>query len=310
VGAARHSSTRCYHVGIRIALTSDLHVDHHPTVIGLVAERVRALAGGPADVLVVAGDVTSDLDGLERALTGLRGAAQRAVFVPGNHDLWCLAGTPSSRDRYEREIPRRARAAGFDPLGHEPVAIDGVTFVGVTGWYDYSLRNRELDATFTFEDYRRGAWGRLRWNDKARISWPADDGGELDDPAICAAQVALLERQLAAAGAHPTVVVTHHLAFAELVTSTGEAPWDFLNGFMGSARLGDAIRRAPGVRVACAGHTHFRKHATIAGASGPIRLEVSPVGYPREYKRAGVELAARVADRVTLINLDAPAAFG
>ena len=291
---------------IRVALTSDLHVDHHPEVIGLVAEQVRLSAGGPADVLVVAGDVTADLDTLERALAGLRGAARRAVFVPGNHDLWCRRGTPSSRERYDVEIPRRVRAAGFDPLGHEPVAIDGVTFAGVTGWYDYSLRNRALDEVFTAADYRAGAWGRLRWGDKLAVTWPGDDGAELDDPAICDGQVALLERQLASSGSGPKVVVTHHLAFAELVTSMGVLPWDFVNGFMGSSRLGDAIRRAPGVRLACAGHTHFRKRAQIDGASGPIRVEVSPVGYPREYSRAGQDLAARVAERVTLIDLDEP----
>jgi hypothetical protein len=47
----------------------------------------------------------------------------------------------------------------------------------------------------------------------------------------------------------------------------------------------------------------------IDGAGGPIRAEVSPVGYPREYTRAGLDLAARVAERVALIELDAPSAF-
>ncbi len=285
---------------MRIALTSDIHLEHHPQVIALIAERARRLE---ADVLIVAGDVSADLDALERALAELRPSAKRALFVPGNHDLWCLQNTPSSRERYDAAVPARARAAGFEPLGHAPVAVDGVKFCGVTGWYDYSLRNRELDGTFSLDDYKRGAWGRLRWNDKARVTWPGDDGTELDDPQICDGQVALLEQQLAECAGAPTVVVTHHLPFAELVTSKGEPPWDFLNGFMGSARLGDAIRRAPGVKLACAGHTHFRKRAVVHGASGPIRLEVSPVGYPREYKRAGIDLVARVADRVSLVEV-------
>jgi len=291
---------------VRLALTSDLHVEHHPEVIALVADRVQALTGGRgADVLIVAGDVSSDLASLERALAGLRSSARHAVFVPGNHDLWCLAGTPSSRARYDEAIPRAARSAGFHPLGHEAVTLDGVDFAGVTGWYDYTLRNADLDGTFTLDDYRKGAWGRLRWNDKARVSWPGDDGAQLEDAAICDGQVASLERQLAAC-ARPTVVVTHHLPFRELVTSKGEPPWDFLNGFMGSSRLGDAIRRAPSVRLACAGHTHFRKRAVIEGAGGPIRVEVSPIGYPREYARGlGLTLPERVADRVALLDLDA-----
>lgn len=303
---------------MRLALTSDLHVDHHPEVIPLVAEQARRLE---AEVLIVAGDLSSSLEHLERALAELRQAsgARRALFVPGNHDLWCTAGGPTSRARYDELIPACARSAGFDPLGHRPVAIDSpsgpIHFVGVTGWYDFSLRNRALDSTFSLEDYRRGAFGRLRWNDTTRVVWPGDDGHPLEAPEICAAQIASLTAQLAAVAGAPSVVVTHHLPFSELVTyhdpnpTSGaprpgrDLPWDFLNGFMGSALLGEAILAAPGVRLVCSGHTHFRKSARIKGASGPLRAEVSPVGYPREYARAGLDLAARVAERVTLVDL-------
>jgi 3',5'-cyclic AMP phosphodiesterase CpdA len=267
----------------------------------LVVERVQALG---ADALVLAGDVSHDLDRLAEALAALRPAAPRMLFIPGNHDLWCTPGTPSSGARYAREIPERCARAGVDALGAAPVEIGGVAFVGVTGWFDFSLRNRDLDGTFSMDDYRRGTWGKLRWNDHSRITWTDDDGRALDAPAICEQQVAALERQLAEVGARPTVAVTHHLPFAELVTSKGELPWDFINGFMGASRLGEAIRRGANVRLACAGHTHFRKRACIDGAGGPFFAEVSPIGYPREYARmAGQTLAERVASRVTAIDL-------
>ncbi|MDB4965581.1 MAG: hypothetical protein JWN44_1270 [Myxococcales bacterium] len=286
---------------VRIGLTSDLHVEHHPEVVPLIVERVRALG---VDVLIVAGDVSSSLPTLEAALTALRASAPRMLFVAGNHDLWMLKDTPSSRARYEAEIPALCARAGVDAIGQAPVEVGGVQFCGVTGWYDYSLRNRELDGTFTLADYQKGAWGRLRWNDKARVSWPADDGTELDDVAICDGQVALLERQLAEVGARPTVVVTHHLPFVQLATSRGEPPWDFINGFMGSERLGQAMRRAAGLKLGVCGHTHFRKRGEFEGAGGPFTVETSPIGYPREYARMlGLTLAARVADRVTAIEL-------
>jgi hypothetical protein len=72
-----------------------------------------------------------------------------------------------------------------------------------------------------------------------------------------------------------------------------------LNGFMGSARLGDAIASARGVRLCISGHTHFKKDVVVRG----VRAITSPVGYPREYRRAGQDLAARVADRVSIIDL-------
>jgi 3',5'-cyclic AMP phosphodiesterase CpdA len=287
---------------MRIALTSDLHVEHHPDVVPLVCERVRGLA---VDALVVAGDVTPNLDTLEKTLAALRPAAPHVLFVPGNHDLWCTAAGPTSRDRFEREIPARCAAAGVRALGAEgPVELDGVVFAGVTGWYDYSLRSHSLDGTFSLADYRKGAWGRLRWNDKSHVDWPGDDGGKLDDEQICAAQVALLERQLDEAGARPTVVVTHHLPFAALVTERGELPWDFINGFMGSARLGEAMQRARNVRQAFCGHTHFRRQTRVTGAGGEFTVEVSPIGYPREYVRyGGVTLPERVEERVIAFNL-------
>ena len=286
---------------MRLALTSDLHVEHHPEVVPLVAARVEALR---PDVLIVAGDVSSKLESLEAALAALGKAAPHLVFVAGNHDLWTLPGAPTSRQRYERDIPAACARAGARAVGGEPFVIDGVVFCGVTGWYDYSLRNRELDATFTRADYERGAWGRLRWNDTARVVWPGEDGTELDAPAICAAHVASLEAQLAEAGARPTVVVTHHLPFAGLVTSKGEPPWDFINGFMGSERLGEAMLRAGNVRAGVCGHTHFRKRVDVDGRGGRFTVETSPVGYPREYARmAGLTLAERVADRVTAIDL-------
>jgi len=267
----------------------------------MLREAIRQLE---ADVLVVAGDLTAAPDLLEATLAALRPAAREAVFVPGNHDLWCREGEPTSRERYEQIVPGRARAAGFHALGAEPPPrLCGHRFVGVTGWFDYTLRNRDLDAQLTPASYEVGRFGVLQWSDKLRVRWPADGAGLLDDVGICDAQVRALEAQIDAIGAEPAIAVTHHLPFAELVTSKGVLPWDFLNGFMGSSRLGDAIRRAPGVRLAICGHTHFRRDERVAHARGPLRALTSPLGYPREYKRGGQTLAERVAERVTLVEL-------
>ncbi len=287
---------------MRVAVTSDLHVDHHPQVPALLAEVIRRME---ADVLVVAGDLTADAEVLEQTLSVLRPAAREAVFIPGNHDLWCRAGEASSRERYERILPARARSAGFHaPFADEvPPTLFGHRFVGVTGWYDYSLRTHAHDGELTRRHYEAGHYGLLRWNDKRAVRWPDDHGELLDDPAICDGQVHALRAQLAAIGDEAAVVVTHHLAFRSLVTEKGIAQWDFLNGFMGAERLGEAIRAAPGVKLAIAGHTHFQKDATILTDGRTLCALTSPLGYPREYRRAGQTLEQRVAERVTLVAL-------
>jgi 3',5'-cyclic AMP phosphodiesterase CpdA len=267
----------------------------------LLRQAIRRLE---ADVLVVAGDLTAHPDLLEATLAALRPSAREAVFVPGNHDLWCKEGEATSRDRYERLVPERARNAGFHALGSEaPPRLCGHRFVGVTGWYDYSLRNRELDQQFSLEQYAKGRCGPLQWSDKLRVIWPGDHGGLLDDVGICDGQVAALEAQVAAIGDEPAIAVTHHLPFVELVTSKGVLPWDFLNGFMGADRLGAALRRAPGLRLSISGHTHFRRDERVEHPRGPVRALTSPLGYPREYKRGGQTLEERVRERVTLVEI-------
>jgi Icc-related predicted phosphoesterase len=276
----------CYGVSVRLGLVSDLHVDHHDVVTPLI-KRARELA---LEALIVPGDVTGDLDRLEEVLQKLRQSVPRLLFVPGNHDLWCEQTGPDSRQRYEEAIPERVRRAGCEPLC-EVVRLGDFECVGVTGWFDYSLRNRALDDRISMEDYRRGAFGRLRWNDKHHIRWSS-----LDDEEICAEQAVRLSRLLSQT-TRRVIVVTHHLPFAELVTLHEMMPFAFISGFLGSARLGEVIRSCERVTWSFSGHSHLRRSATVDG----LRAEVSPVGYPREYRPNSIE--ERVADRLTIVDV-------
>lgn len=287
--------------GVRLAFTSDLHVDHHPEVVDRVAAAARAAR---ADVLVVAGDVTPRPERLGEALRRLSDAAPTVAFVPGNHDLWCADDHPAdSRERYLEVIPEICESAGVACLPDGPLDLGVATLVGQTGWYDFSLRDPAHDVEVPFEAYRRGRYGRLTWTDKHFVRW----AGCEDDVALAAWMTERLACQIAAVRRdRPIVVTTHMVPFAELVTRR-PLPWGFVTAFLGAARLGDAIvsaaRGGAPVVYAIAGHTHDARRALIEVDGGrTLVAETSPIGYPREYRHAG-DIAARVAARLRVIEL-------
>lgn len=293
---------------MRLVFTSDLHVEYQLEVVGLVAARARELA---PDVVVLAGDVCPDLQRLERSLRLIVEAAGAPVlYLAGNHELWCGGPEghgPDSRERYFEVIPRLTRRAGAVSLGVEPHVIGDVGFVGVTGWFDNSLADPSLmDVMSPDQDGARRS-GELTCVDRQQVHWPDGDGAPLSDEALCDAMCELLGKQLDKVADHCSrvVVVTHMLPDRALLPGAG-APGlrsrdeRVQDAFMGTARLGaELLRRPEVVRVIC-GHYHHAVRALLPGPGGTIPCEVSPVGYPREFKRS---LAGQVNQRVRLVEV-------
>jgi len=277
-------------------------------VVGLVAERARELA---PDVLVLAGDVCPDLHRLEACLRLIVEAAGAPVlYLAGNHELWCggaRGSGPDSRERYLVTIPRLARRAGAVPLGVEPHVIDDVGFVGVTGWYDYSLRDVTLDDVVSTADYTAKRSRERTCVDGQQVFWPGADGVPLSDDALCDTMCSLLRQQLddVSGRCSRVVVVTHMVPDRVLLTAAG-APGErsegerFQDAFMGTERLGaELLQRSEVVRVVC-GHYHHAARAVLPGAREEIPCEISPVGYPREMDRS---LEDQVARRMRVVEV-------
>jgi hypothetical protein len=290
-----------------VAFTSDLHVDYQLEVVGLVARRVEELR---PDALVVAGDLSPDLRMCERALKLLAGSVDELLFVPGNHDLWPLGqgsrpyyrGVANSRQRYEEVFPEMLERLGGAYLGLRPHYVGDVAFCGVTGWYDFSLRNRRLDDVLRAENYVTGRYQTLQWMDCRHIDWPGSGSKDLRDIALCKWMVARLEEQLAEAQglAKRIVAVTHFLTHCGMVRHTGEPRNDFLNGFQGSELLGELIDSHPGVVRVISGHYHHPVEREAKNSGGRCIRQVSPIGYPRD--RTG-PLADHVRMRVKSFEL-------
>lgn len=119
---------------MKIGYASDLHVEFKEHKVPPVPEHL--------DVLILAGDVSSNAKGLAWAYETYKDSADHIVVVYGNHDYW--------GKHYYQKVLRRAREYAADKsnlhfLENDAVCIDGVWFIGATLWTDYSLGNQPLN---------------------------------------------------------------------------------------------------------------------------------------------------------------------
>lgn len=281
---------------MRLAFVSDLHTDlsarNHALVDALVA-RARMLA---ADVFVVAGDLAESCDDIAASLQRLAAIPALRLYLAGNHDLFvdgndAAAAAMTSQDKFEDVLPAIAASAGFGYLGLEPVWRGDIAFVGVPGWYDFSLRDPILDVVADRHAYSTGFWRGSRAYDRGHIFWPRGNtphlpgehpagigGAWAGDAEIAAAMLARLQSQLGMVrDAAKVVAVVHVLPCLDLVQRGLFGDSAFFDAYLGSAALGDCIQAAGNVRLVLSGHLH----RTAAVHRGGIRWLASPVGDAR-----------------------------
>lgn len=270
--------------------------------------RVEALAqaacSADADVLVLAGDCAAD--GPEYVGEALRLFAPfdgTRLMVPGNHDLWEDEQPFTTRRLYEETIPGIAAEHGFHCLDSAPVVVDGTAFVGVMGWYDFRMRQREAPVeglTVTPIGVSRGAngkmsfsavegaeetgWGALDADDYAAngLIWQRgeatpeaavwNDALRLDweRPAeeVAAEMADRLRAQIGevATESERVVGVTHFVPFAELAEYHLDSPKRaFAKAFLGSPLLGDALLEAENLALVIYGHRHRQEVREVRG---------------------------------------------
>lgn len=113
---------------------TDVHLDHLP-VIEAAFEFGRALSNEqPTAIgLIVTGDI-AEAYSVQRILQDLaRGFGRPVYFVLGNHDYY-----RGSFQQVDKVVAGTCRATeGLHWLHHEVISLtDGVSLVGVNGWYD------------------------------------------------------------------------------------------------------------------------------------------------------------------------------
>ncbi len=281
---------------MKIAFTSDIHYDISPRNRDFTAHLAAALERLRPDVFVIAGDLSPEPKGLEDALSLFAELPCEKVMVAGNHDLWVSRNAArKGRDswhKYTSLIPEICRRHGFLHLATDPVVIDGIGFVGSVGWYDFSLRDPELDTVYSRRDYERGEFFDRRfptgiWSDMQYAHWlrspDASDWRErsieLSTPQVFDRVFELFQEKVAEVlGRTRELVAVVHTAPFDACVWKGETP-DPFDAYGGSERLGEFLVELVQERpVTClSGHQHTPLDTTVNG----VRVLRAPVGYLR-----------------------------
>lgn len=263
---------------MKFTLISDVHVEHNSWNWDLLRDC------DPQIPMVVAGDISNDVFETSFWIKRLRQLFPVVIWVAGNHDMFNLGlhrtalhdARFSAAWPYPQTVPEiydhyAKWSLQYDVhfLNRSTVSVNGIQFVGATGWHDFNAAPH-----LSLEDQTQ-AW-RNYMMDARYISWHT---GSLKDhkPVLQAAcDDAKYLLQAVKVNREPKVVITHHIPHRNFVKVTADPVWNLLNGSFLNTGLESCVDDS--IRAWCFGHTHFRFDQVQQG----VRYLNNAKGYPGE----------------------------
>ena len=138
---------------MRILATSDIHTHYAKNKNWLIG---LSDADYQQDILILAGDITHDLEELRKAFEIVRPKFAEVLFVPGNHDLWL-----SPKDQGLNSIDKFHRIMEFaieQGIHTKPLHFDTFSIAPLFSWYDYSFGKPSEFIIQKWQDFRFCKW--------------------------------------------------------------------------------------------------------------------------------------------------------
>jgi hypothetical protein len=246
---------------MRIFAISDVHTDYK--------ENLELLTGLPTqsyreDTLVLAGDVSHNLEVLRRTLIVLLERFRYVFFVPGNHELWVRKGRYEHSLEKFHEVLRLCESLGVR-TGPECVGAgsDRVWIIPLFSWYT----RPEEGSDSLFRDRPLGEPDTAVWADDYLVKWPAE---------FRPAQFFhdLNEARVSASYDASRISFSHFMPRADLMFATADEPAPIRGGphdrhfnfsrVAGSTLIEEQIRRLAS-RLHIYGHQHRNRRRCYEG---------------------------------------------
>ncbi|MDA0689028.1 MAG: metallophosphoesterase [Proteobacteria bacterium] len=228
---------------MRLYTVSDLHVDYAENL-----GWVRSLSGEDysGDRLILAGDITDDMELLRSVLSGFAATFKSVHFVPGNHELWIDRGDYAcSLEKFEAVLELcRELDVHVDPYHDERLSV-----LPLFSWYDFSFGEP-------------GVYLRRAWRDFRACEWPEHlaDTGELSEY--------FLEKNLANLQVENELVVSfsHFLPRIDVMPDRIPEKRRKVYPVLGSMKLGEQVRQLkPDIHIY--GHSHVNQQIELEGTT-------------------------------------------
>jgi predicted phosphodiesterase len=240
---------------MRVFALSDIHVDYDVNASWIANLSVAEYQD---DVLILAGDVTSERRLFDWSLSTLAKRFRKVLFVPGNHDLWVVredSGKHSLQKFDDVCAVVESSGASMQVFRERSLSI-----IPLLAWYDYSFGepSEELKSI---------------WMDYYACRWPVG----FSEREITTHFAAFNNKQTSLMSDEVIITYSHFLPRIDLMPDFIPSGKKLLYPVLGSTLLERQLRKLhPDIHVY--GHTHVNRSVEMDG----VLYINNAYGYPSE----------------------------
>lgn len=264
---------------MKVWAVSDVHTDYAENLAWC-----QSLSGNTeSDCIILAGDVSDNIDVFKATLLCFTRKFKHVFFVPGNHDLWTRReerGKHTSLEKLEL-LRQMCTKVGVHTI---PQCIEGLWIVPLYSWYHASFDTEPdvpgaIPVQKMMVDFKACSWPEPLNSTDISLATHFD---EMNQEPVADVMTALTA-QAGGTDRRPVIITfSHFLPLQELLPEKRMLFQPNLAKAVGSQLLAKRVQQLkPAAHIF--GHTHFNWDCTIDGT----RYIQRPLAYPKERRRHG-----------------------